>query len=75
MDKLVSAGLIHAVDKAFVSEENGDLRNLLACEPHPYRLIASDISEMSGASTFPWTHFYVIGWPCQPESQIRLSLS
>ncbi len=70
MDKFVSAGLIHAVDKAFVSEENGDLRNLLACEPRPYRLIASDISEMSGASTFPWTHFYVIGWPCQPESRM-----
>ena len=50
MDKFVSAGLIHAVDKAFVSEENCDLRNMLACEPHPYRLIASDISEMSGAS-------------------------
>ena len=65
--QLEVTGHVVRVDKAFVSESDPDLQQLLANDG--YAIVTSDILDDNNGNFQP-VHIYGLGWPCQPESRM-----
>ncbi len=65
--QLEVTGHVVRVDKAFVSESDPDLQQLLA--NGGYAIVTSVIFDDNNGNLQP-VHVHGLGWPCQPESRM-----